>query len=159
MPVPVPVPLPVVPLVPEAPLLGGVAGAGAVLGSLGRGAGAVLSGSGVGAGTGAGVTDGVTVDGVAGAALSVVPVESALRFLQPASVAVASIALNSSAVVVFNDFMVTSFQCKSKGNCSPRVKPVLYLCWRACAFGSAWTQAGASVRSRAGTSAEISRAR
>lgn len=99
------VPLPVVPEVPEVPLVplaGGVAFWS--LGVVGVVAPEPVPGVGDAAG---GVVLGV-VDGVV--ALSVVPVlvpVSAERFLQPASVAVARIALNSS--VVLNVFMVFPF--------------------------------------------------
>jgi hypothetical protein len=113
------VPLPVVPEVPLAPdvplplvpLAGGVAFWS--LGVVGV-AGVVVSGPVPGVGDAAGGVVFGVADGVV--ALSVVPVPvSAARFLQPASVAVARMALNSS--VVLNVFMVFSFQyIKAKGN-------------------------------------------
>jgi hypothetical protein len=109
-------PLPVVPDVPDVPLLGGCVGAGGVaFGSVGVvGAGIVVSGAVAGAGAAAGgVVAGVV-------ALSVVPVlvpVSAVRFLQPASVPAARIALSSSAVL--DTFMVFPFTVRCFQECSP----------------------------------------
>jgi hypothetical protein len=113
------VPLPVVPEVPDVPLDGGVVGV--ALGSVGvAGAGVVVSGAGVGVGVAAG---GVVAAGVAGAVVSVAPVlvpVSAARSLQPARVAVASTALNSS--VVLSAFMIFPFTV-SKSTCLWKCSP------------------------------------
>jgi hypothetical protein len=111
-------PLPVVPDVPDVPLLGGCVGAGGVaFGSVGVvGAGIVVSG--VVAGAGVGAAAGGVVAGVV--ALSVVPVlvpVSAVRFLQPASVPAARIALSSSAVL--DTFMMFPFTVRCFQECSP----------------------------------------
>lgn len=147
-------PLPVLPDVPDVPLLGGVGAGGVAFGSLGVvGAGMVASG----AGAGAGVVAGGGVPGVV--ALSVAPVlapVSAPRFLQPASVALARMALSSSAVLV--TFMVFPFTVSKVIRLM--IATVSPIAWnRLRVIVSRLPYAGARVRSNAGTSAEISRAR
>lgn len=148
---PLPV-LPDVPDVPDVPLLGGVGADGVAFGSLGGvGAGMVASGSGAGAVAG-GVVPGVV-------ALSVAPVlvpVSALRSLQPTSEALARMALSSSAVLV--TFMVFPFTVSKV--IQLMIATVSPIAWnRLRVIASRLSYAGARVRSNAGTSAEISRAR